>query len=134
MIVISKQYSFDSMHQLWNDDWSADKNHRVFGKCAREHGHTYTLEVTIGGPINTNTGMILNYFELDKIMKPMIETLDHYNLNEKFPFLTTAENMVQDLARQIQDQLDIRAFPTVHLEQLVLKETPKTRALWRRSS
>ena len=132
MIVISKQYSFDAAHRLWRDDWAPDKNERVFGKCSREHGHTYNLEVTVGGEINPETGMILNYFDLDKIMKPMVDAiLDHYNLNDVFPFLTTAENMVQDLARQVNQALEF--YPNVRLEQVVLKETPKTRALWRRS-
>ena len=132
MIVISKQYSFDAAHRLWRDDWADDKNERVFGKCSRPHGHTYNLEVTVGGEINPETGMVLNYFDLDKIMKPMVDAiLDHYDLNEIFPFLTTAENMVKDLARQIDQALEF--YPHVRLEQLVLKETPKTRALWRRS-
>ena len=69
-LKISKSYTFDAAHQL--------EGHN--GKCARLHGHTYQVNVWLKGtqmqwgPGNT---MVLDYFDLDRIMKPIIEKLDH---------------------------------------------------------
>jgi len=128
-IWISKAWSFDAAHRLYVDEWPLDKNDRVFGKCTRPHGHTYNLDVTVTGPVVD--GMILNYFDLDKIVRPIIDRLDHYDLNVIFTgMLTTAENLVERIAFLVIDEMSMR-FDTIHVAQVVLKETPKTRAVWR---
>ena len=126
MISISKQYSFDSAHQLDLPDCTIEENQAMFGKCNRLHGHTYVLTVEVTGPIDSKTGMIINYFDLDAFMKPYVDgLLDHELLNDVFPgMLTTAENMVQVIAAQIQEMLH------VHLASVTLQETPKTTAKW----
>ncbi len=135
MISISKSYSFDAAHQLWNDDWDDIDNLKVFGKCANEHGHTYTLDVTIEGPVESDTGMVLNYFDLDKIVKPIVEgQLDHKNMNKVFGGrLTTAENMVEIISSWIDEEL-YRVYEEVDfvLVMVSLSETPKTTAVWSR--
>lgn len=127
MISISKQYTFDSRHQLVRDDWTLELNDKVFGKCYRKHGHTYTLTVEITGEVEPVTGMILNYFDLDRVVKPYVDgTLDHRNLNEVFSgMLTTAENMVKEIAKQLQGLLH-----NIKLHSVTLSETPKTTAKW----
>lgn len=129
MITISKAYQFDAAHQLVRTDWSPQKNQEVFGKCYREHGHTYRLEVYIGGDVDPVTGMILNYFLLDACVKPIVDKLDHVHLNWIFDTLTTAENMVGIIATWIQDELRAR-YDNVFLTQVTLQETPKTKAVW----
>ncbi len=136
MISISKSYSFDAAHQLWRNDWDEGMNLEVFGKCARLHGHTYTLEVTVQGKVDPETGMILNYFDLDKIVKPLVDQeFDHKDLNKVFrDTLTTAENMVADIANNLDLILNDR-YPDGHfyLVKVSLSETPKTTAVWSRS-
>ncbi|MHA2264889.1 MAG: 6-pyruvoyl trahydropterin synthase family protein [Candidatus Thorarchaeota archaeon] len=135
MITISKEYTFDSAHQLWNDWYTAKANQEVFGKCARLHGHTYKLTVQITGDVDPSTGMILNYFELDDLMKPYVDdVLDHQYLggpkiegvHSVFNFLTTAENMVNSIAELIMEILPDH----VRLGYVKLQETPKTSAVW----
>lgn len=132
-IVISKEFHFSAGHQLYRDDWSQDRNRRVFDKCINVHGHNYVLEVTLSGSVDVETGMILNYYRLDKIVEPIVTRLDHCRggLNELFTgMLTTAENLVERIAQLIIDELQARASH-VFLAQVVLKETPKTSAVWR---
>lgn len=127
MITISKTYNFDAAHQLWDMNLSDDSNWVAFGKCSRLHGHTYYLDVTITGDIEPVTGMILNYHDLDRIVKPIVEArLDHYFLNEKFDHLTTAELMVGTIAEWIDDELP----DDVSLDMVTLQETAKTSAVW----
>ncbi len=135
MISISKMYTFDAAHQLWNDEWSEQDNLSAFGKCARKHGHTYTLDVTIEGSVDPDTGMILNYFDLDKVVKPIVDgEFDHRDLNKVFKdTLTTAENMVTEIADQLDLILQDR-YPASEFELVMvsLSETPKTTAVWSR--
>ncbi len=136
MISISKSYSFDAAHQLWRNDWDEGMNLEVFGKCARLHGHTYTLEVTVQGKVDPETGMILNYFDLDKIVKPLVDQeFDHKDLNKVFrDTLTTAENMVADIDNNLDPILNHRYQDDhFYLVKVSLAETPKTTAVWSRS-
>jgi 6-pyruvoyltetrahydropterin/6-carboxytetrahydropterin synthase len=133
LIWISKEFHFSAGHQLYREDWSQDKNWRVFDQCTNEHGHNYVLEVTVSGPIDPETGMILNYYHLNNIVKPIVDRMDHCpgGLNELFRgMLTTAENLVERIAQLISDELAARP-DAIHVAQVVLRETPKTRAVWR---
>ena len=135
MNTISKEYSFDAAHQLWVEDWTEPDNLQTFGKCARKHGHTYQLDVTIEGPVDRDSGMILNYFDLDKIVKPIVDgQLDHQDLNEVFQgHLTTAENMVEILSDWIDSALyDKYGEVDFYVAMVALSETPKTSAVWTR--
>ena len=131
MISIAKQYTFDSAHILHNPNWDSNKNSQVFGKCSRLHGHTYILTVEVTGDVTPDDGMILNYFDLDKVVKPYVDgMLDHQFLNDVFKELngrTTAENMVRSIAKEIAYLLTTDG---VRLASVTLQETPKTFARW----
>ncbi len=131
MITISKQYTFDSAHRLCTAEEESEAQSSIrFGKCGRLHGHTYILTVVVTGDIKVDTGMIMNYFDLDTIVKPYVDDkLDHRYLNNVWPgMLTTAENMVQRISGDIQ-QLLMPHWP-VQLYEVRLQETPKTSAVW----
>jgi len=53
MIFLTRRATFSASHYYWNDSWPAEKNERVFGRCANRngHGHNYTLEVTVGASL-----------------------------------------------------------------------------------
>ena len=101
MINITRQEEFSAAHRLYREDWSDEKNHRIYGKCAHEnyHGHNYILEVTLKAPVNKDDGMAFNLGELKQIIRDhVIEILDHKNLNldvESFmkKRIPTAENI-----------------------------------------
>lgn len=82
-VEVTKEFTFDSCHQLIDYD----------GACARLHGHTYKLQVTLRGRLDEQ-GMILDFNRLkDVVNTNILRDLDHHNLNERLPFNTTAENM-----------------------------------------
>ena len=128
MISISKSYSFDSAHRLDLNTCTVKENDAMFGKCNRLHGHTYKLTVEITGEVDPTTGMVLNYFTLDEIVKPYVDdVLDHQYLNDVFPgMLTTAENMVIAIGEKLVSKLP----HNVRLASIMLQETPKTMAQW----
>jgi 6-pyruvoyltetrahydropterin/6-carboxytetrahydropterin synthase len=105
-VLITRRETFSAAHRLRNPAWDDERNARVFGKDARGHGHTYTLEVTVKGRVDPETGMVLDLRDLrDLIREKIIEKTDHADLNADVDFLhgllPTAENIVVACWRQL---------------------------------
>lgn len=91
---------FNAAHRLFNPKWDNETNDRVFGKCNNPnfHGHNYKLEVELDGPINPETGYVMDMKKLSDIMKlEILERFDHRNLNLDCPefkdLIPSAENI-----------------------------------------
>jgi 6-pyruvoyltetrahydropterin/6-carboxytetrahydropterin synthase len=89
-LSITKLFRFSASHQLPNHN----------GLCKRTHGHSYLLEVTVGGKPKTkhkkapDHGMIMDFGKLKRTVEDrIINQLDHRHLNEIIP-QPTAENIV----------------------------------------
>jgi 6-pyruvoyltetrahydropterin/6-carboxytetrahydropterin synthase len=94
MISISKRYTFEASHHLPLHD----------GKCKRKHGHSYKVDVVFSGQTiqetGPETGMLMDFSKADEIVAPIIEALDHTNLNKNKMLLLkhpTAENIATKL-------------------------------------
>ena len=90
MIYIERKERFSAAHQLYNPNWSEEKNREVFGKCSNKnfHGHNYTLIVTIKGEINPDTGFVMNLVDLKRIIqKKVTDKLDHSNLKKHYDLI-----------------------------------------------
>lgn len=65
------------------------------GRCRELHGHTYTLEVTVGGAVRQEgptAGMVLDFADLERTIESVvIRRLDHTYLNEVLEVVPTAE-------------------------------------------
>ena len=118
VVEVTKEFTFDSCHQLLAYD----------GPCERLHGHTYKLQVTIKGKQDYR-GMVLDFKDLKKVCKEkIIEPLDHYNLNDKLIYNTTAENMVVHFYDVIKSYCEGKEFDVVCVR---LWETPTSYAEYR---
>ncbi len=73
-MLIFKSFTFDSAHFLPN----VPDGH----KCKRMHGHTYRLTVYIEGDLNPNLGWVVDFADLKRIVKPIIDSVDHQVLND----------------------------------------------------
>jgi 6-pyruvoyltetrahydropterin/6-carboxytetrahydropterin synthase len=51
-------------------------------KCQRLHGHSYRIEVGIAGPVNEETGWLIDFGEIYKVWEPLYAQLDHNYLND----------------------------------------------------
>jgi 6-pyruvoyltetrahydropterin/6-carboxytetrahydropterin synthase len=83
VLTLTRQYHFCAAHRMWNDAFSEEKNRRLYGKCANDdgHGHNYLLEVTVGGAPDPQSGLLAVRTELDDAVAPLLERLDHHNIN-----------------------------------------------------
>jgi len=56
-----------------------EMGHRLpehFGLCKNIHGHSYKMIVEFEGELNEQ-GMVIDYYDVEKIINPLIEKLDH---------------------------------------------------------
>ncbi|MCR4316682.1 MAG: 6-carboxytetrahydropterin synthase QueD [Planctomycetes bacterium] len=51
-------------------------------KCARLHGHTYSVDVVVEGDVDPETGWLIDFGKMKEIVEPLRKRLDHYYLNE----------------------------------------------------
>ena len=71
---VFREFRFEAAHRLPD----APPGH----KCRRLHGHSYRLLVYVDGPINPDTGWVIDFAEIRSIVDPVIDRLDHHYLNE----------------------------------------------------
>jgi len=95
---ITRRATFAAAHILCREDWSDEKNRDVFGACATDHGHNYVIEVTVGGALDAETGMVVNLKHVDAVLRrEFVDAVDHRHLNRDVDFLRgvipTAENV-----------------------------------------
>ncbi len=103
-VFITRKEHFNAAHKLWNANWSAEKNHEVFGKCANPnwHGHNFDLYVTVKGEPNPETGFVVNIKDLQKLLREaVVEPIDHKNLNVDVPFMEGKITSIENLALSI---------------------------------
>jgi 6-pyruvoyl tetrahydropterin synthase/QueD family protein len=107
--AIFKEFTFEAAHRL---PFVAPDH-----KCHRLHGHSFRVEVHVGGEVDPRTGWILDFADIKAAFKPLHSVLDHNYLNE-VPGLEnpTSEN----LAAWIWEQLEL-TLPG--LAMIVVRET-----------
>ncbi|MDA3833139.1 MAG: 6-carboxytetrahydropterin synthase [Spirochaetales bacterium] len=140
-IRVTKEFSFETAHALWNYD----------GPCRNVHGHSYKLFVTLSGqpldePGNPRNGMVIDFGDLKKLVKrEVVDVFDHSvvigrmgetdrleALKKMFgnvlpvDYQPTCENLIQDIAGRIKAQLP----DGVILHNLRLYETATSYAEW----
>ena len=93
----TRRFAFSAGHRYHVAQWSADDNARAFGRLTVPHGHNYTLDVTVRGPIEARTGMVIDLGELKEIVNAtVIDRFDHADLNADALFrdrIPTTENI-----------------------------------------
>ena len=142
MIRITKIFSFETAHLLYNYD----------GKCKNMHRHSYKLFVTIKGtPVNDlenpKNGMVVDFGDIKKIVnEEIVDVWDHSvlvnglsphrelgkNLEQQghkviyCDFQPTCENMLYEIAKKIEKRLPAE----VSLAYLKLHETDNSYGEW----
>ena len=114
---IFEEYAFEAAHRLPN----VPPGH----KCERLHGHSYRIGVHITGPVDEEAGWVRDFGELTDAMRPILDRLDHYYLNE----IEGLENPTSEvLARWIWARLQ-PVMP--ELSQIVVRETCTSGCVYR---
>lgn len=100
---LSRRYRFSASHRLHVEALGCERNRELFGKCNNPHGHghNYFVQVTLAGPIDEATGMIVNLADLDRFAQcELLDRFDLANLNEDKAFrdaVPSTENLCAEL-------------------------------------
>ena len=98
---ITQAFSFEAAHRLPK----VHEKHR----CYQLHGHSYRVELRIEGPVDPETGFVIDFFDIETAFGPLLARLDHHYLNEIEGLANpTAENIaiwIWDRTRKALPQL-----------------------------
>lgn len=119
---VCRRVSLNAAHRLYRPDWSDEKNLEVFGKCSNPnfHGHNYTIETWLDGPIDPETGYVIDLKILKEILyKEILHRFDHRNLNldckEFEGIIPTAENITVVFWNILREKIDSKYGLTVRI-------------------
>jgi 6-pyruvoyltetrahydropterin/6-carboxytetrahydropterin synthase len=111
-VYLTRRETFAAAHRLFKPELSDEENFKLFGKCSNPnwHGHNYTLEVTVLGELNPDTGFVIDIKKLKEIMHEfVISKVDHKNLNIDTEFMNgiipTSENITITIWNQLADKI-----------------------------
>jgi len=131
---LTRRGQYSASHRLYTDQLSVEVNYQIYSKCANAngHGHNYYIEVTMRGPVDSVTGMVMNMNDLKEAMqKAIIEPLDHKFIDKDVPYfygvISTSENVAIFAWNEIKKVL---AKPELLFE-VKLWETEKNIVLYR---
>jgi 6-pyruvoyltetrahydropterin/6-carboxytetrahydropterin synthase len=114
---IFKDFSFEAAHRLPN----VPADH----KCARLHGHSFQVRVTVDGPLGENTGWVMDFADLKAAFRPVHHRLDHRYLNEIAGLENpTSEILAQWIWRELRASLP-------SLAEIEVRETCSTGCIYR---
>ncbi len=129
MVYLTRKAEFSASHVYHNPAFSAEENLRVFGKCNNPngHGHNYTLEVTVKGPIDATTGFVVDLKELKEVMhREVLDNMDHRFLNKEVAefsgpqaLIPTTENLAIVIWQRLAPKLKV-----AQLHRVRIYETP----------
>lgn len=102
------------------------------GKCENMHGHNYGAELTVRGEkLSSDTELAMDFSEMKKIFREVLDQLDHHILNETPPF-DVINPSSENLARYIWKQLEPRlAHSSVELYSVTVSEKNAQSATYR---
>lgn len=149
LATITRSYRWDMGHRLQHHG----------GLCRNLHGHSYTAEVTVKGPVQEtgpSAGMVVDFSALDEMMRKSVGDWDHaMMLQQDDPLVAlletavtehlrlacvawppTAENIAMEVAVRVDRELRLthRQPPgsTLHprVVRVVVQETPRSHAVW----
>jgi len=100
-VTVTRRLRFNAAHRVFNPSLSDAENEATFGKCNNPnwHGHNYTLDVSVEGPVEERTGYVVDLGKLKALVeREVVDVVDHRNFNIDVPFMRgvipTAENIV----------------------------------------
>ncbi len=131
-VRLTSTHHFAAAHRLHNERRDADWNRRVFDKCNLDHGHghTYGLEITVEGEIDPETGYVMDFKELKRIVdERVVRNLERRHLNFDVDFLSGVNPTAENIAVAIWGRLS-GALPGARLARITLHETGRNSVVY----
>ena len=133
-MLITRVEQFSAAHRLHSRTLSDEENKALYGACnwINGHGHNYRVEVTVSGPMDQQTGMVVNIAELAHIIrKHALSKLDHKFLDKDIDFFENRPSTTENVAIFIWNCLVDKVTLPAQLDQIKLYETEKNYVIYR---
>lgn len=133
IVRVKRIETFSAAHRLYNTKFSDEKNMEIFGKCANKngHGHNYTVEVILEGPVDRDTGMVVNLVELKEYIGDVLKQLDHKNLDLDVEYFKNVVSTAENIAVYIWEKMVEKLPDSSLLKEVKLQETNKNSVVYR---
>jgi 6-pyruvoyltetrahydropterin/6-carboxytetrahydropterin synthase len=137
---LTRRETFSAAHRLHSMNLSDSDNIQIFSKCNNPngHGHNYVLEVTVFGPIDSNTGMVMNITDMKELIQiHVLDLVDHKHLDLDVEYfrtkkiVSTTENLAVFIWEQLVSNIKQRSDNKVQLYEIKLYETEKNIIVYR---
>ena len=129
-MTLTRRYRFSASHRLDAPSLAQDENRRIYGKCNNPfgHGHDYLLEVVVRGPVEPQTGRVVDVRRMDDLVRrEVVQAFDHKNLNAEIPefarSVPTSENLAVEAARRLENAWSVCFGASPALEKIRIHET-----------
>lgn len=106
IVHFSRRYRFSASHRLHAPALTEGQNRETYGKCNNSfgHGHNYVVEVTVAGPVDAQTGFVVDMPRLDALaQREIVDRFDCMHLNADASFgaaiVPSTENLVFEIER-----------------------------------
>jgi 6-pyruvoyltetrahydropterin/6-carboxytetrahydropterin synthase len=113
---LSRRFRFEAAHFLPK----VPEGH----KCARTHGHSYEVEVTVEGEIDPELGWVIDFSVINDHMAPLVALVDHQLLND-------LEGLSNPTTELLAVWFWARLQKLPGLEEIAISETANTRCVYR---
>jgi 6-pyruvoyltetrahydropterin/6-carboxytetrahydropterin synthase len=90
---LGRRYRFNAAHHPHDPRLSAEDNRRLYGPCGGPgvHGHTYTVEARVAGPLDPRTETAGDLGRLDQMTGDILSELDYTELEARLGRPATGE-------------------------------------------
>jgi 6-pyruvoyltetrahydropterin/6-carboxytetrahydropterin synthase len=128
-VRLTRRVAFSAGHRMWLEGLSEGENKRLFGEYASKfnHGHNYVLDVSVEGPIDLRTGMVVNIKVIDDVIRThLVSRLHLKSLNDEVQELSGRAPCLENVLDFMWNDLSASDVmpPQVTLRQLRLEEMP----------
>jgi len=100
------------------------------GKCENVHGHNYRVRVTIAGEQLDETGLLVDFIDVKRLMHGAIEYLDHRFINDLEPF-DQINPSAENIAKYFYDKVNTGMKDGIRVSEVKVWETETSSATYR---
>tara|TARA_Y100001970_G_C13562842_1_gene522395 strand:+ start:17 stop:439 length:423 start_codon:yes stop_codon:yes gene_type:complete len=132
IVYITRRVVFSAAHRLHSAALSEDENKTIYDKCNHPsgHGHNYVLHVSLRGPADPKTGMLINLADLKVILDQyVLSEFDHRFINKDIPYFESVPPTVETMVVYIWNLLKPHLGDLLY--ELKLEETENNVGIYR---
>ena len=143
-IYLTRREQFSTANRLHCNELSDADNERIYGPCNNKYGygHNYILDVTICGPVDPKTGLLMHLTDLKNIIhREILDELDHKHIDYDVDYfketkqVSSIENLCVYIWNKLQAALEKYKIENnnmnIQLYEIKIAETNKNSVFYR---